>query len=191
MPIEIEKKFRLTPPQFEAMRQRLEDAGAKFEGSSFESNQLFSDDSLRERAAYIRLRYTDAGTMLTFKRNLSPGSELKTQMEIESEIGDPEAVISILNELGLRLVILYEKERDFWKLGDAEVVLDRLPFGLYMEIEGTVEAIESAEKQVVTGEIASEVASYPRLTAEFGTHNDGVASAVFADRKQKGGDRNR
>lgn len=189
MPIEIEKKYKLTPRQFKEMRQRLEDAGATFEGSSFESNRLFSDDGLRARQAYVRLRLTGTGSTLTFKRNLSPGSELKKQLEIESDVADPDAVISILKQLGLKLVILYEKERELWKLGEAEVVLDRLPFGLYMEIEGGVGAIESAEKQVVTGEIAAEVASYPRLTAEHGTHNDGVASAVFADRKEDVGDK--
>jgi hypothetical protein len=42
--------------------------------------------------------------------------------------------------------------------------LDELPFGLYMEIEGTAEDIEKAEKKLGVGHLEPESRGYPRLT---------------------------
>lgn len=179
MAIEIEKKFKLTPSQFENMRQRLADSDAEYRGQSFECNRLFSNDEMRQKSAYIRIRNTDRKSTLTYKQNLSPVEALKRQIEFESEVGDPESVEQIIAGLGLKIVIRYEKERETWQLGGAEIVLDRLPFGHYMEIEGSVEDIESAESSIVSGDIAIEPSSYPQLTSELGTLDDGVAVSVF------------
>lgn len=64
-------------------------------------------------------------------------------------------------------------------MDDVEVVMDELPFGLYMEIEGTVEAIESAESNLGLKELEREPRGYPRLTIKYGKTMDGVAVAKF------------
>jgi hypothetical protein len=60
-----------------------------------------------------------------------------------------------------------------------EVVLDELPFGLYMEIEGTSDAIEKAQKKLGLKELEFEPRGYPRLTIKYGKMNGEVAEAKF------------
>jgi len=58
-------------------------------------------------------------------------------------------------------------------------VLDELPFGLYMEIEGTSEAIEKAQKKLGIKDVEQEPRGYPRLTIKYGKMIGGVAVAKF------------
>lgn len=58
-------------------------------------------------------------------------------------------------------------------------MLDELPFGLYMEIEGTLEDIDRAEKRLGLIESEREPRGYPRLTIKYGKLVNGVAEARF------------
>ncbi len=51
-------------------------------------------------------------------------------------VADVDATEKIIEKLGYPLAIVYEKHRKAWHFGNVEVVLDELPFGYYMEIEG-------------------------------------------------------
>jgi hypothetical protein len=58
-------------------------------------------------------------------------------------------------------------------------VLDELPFGLFMEIEGEEEAINEAEALLGVEGAEAEHAPYPELTAREGSNADGVIEARF------------
>ena len=183
MNLEIEKKYRLQSKDLERLRSELTSIGAEFAGREFEENQIFSSDALRESAAVVRIRKTDKRVVLTYKRRVPSEFDVKTQIEHEVEVDDAAAAVSILSELGLRQWLLYEKYRDTWNFKSVEIVLDELPFGLFMEIEGTVTGIREAEMVLGLDDLEVEHETYPALTARLGTAVGEVTEARFSSTK--------
>lgn len=164
MAIEIEKKYRLDKKQRERVVIRLKEVGAVFAGEAFEENFLHKGGDLKEKAAVLRLRKIGDTTILTYKEKVREDLDVKHRIEYETKVSDVEATEKIIQSLGFILNVIYEKRRQTWHFGDVEVVLDELPFGLYMEIEGTQEDIEKAEKKLGVGDLEPESRGYPRLT---------------------------
>ena len=143
---EIEVKFKVA--SFQAIRKKLRAAGARLVGQAFERTvRLDTPDNLLERTQrFLRVR-TGFKNALTFKQKLpSARRTFKEREEIETEIDDPQQMMAILNRLGLTKQWVMEKRRQKWQLSKAEVVLDRLPFGNFVEIEGNPAAIVKTEK---------------------------------------------
>ncbi len=182
MPIETEKKYRLDAARTSEISKRLEELGSIFSGEVFEENFLHRGGVLDERNAVLRLRRIGGVTLLTYKEKLPSRSGAKNNIEFETEIADVDAAENIIERLGYKLSVVYEKRRRTWHLHDVEVVLDELPFGLYMEIEGTIEAIEKAEKLLRIEDLESELRGYPSLTLKFGKLKNDVATARFKKR---------
>ena len=179
MAIEIEKKFRLDLKQFAKIAKRLEQLGAIFEGETFEENYLHRGGVLDSRYAVLRLRKTDDKTTLTYKESLKINGDVKHKIEHETQVSDVDATEEIIRSLGYRLSIVYEKRRRTWHLGHVEIVLDELPFGLYMEIEGTPRNIAWAEKRLGIKNLVAEIRGYPRLTIKYGRMKKSVMEARF------------
>ena len=119
--------------------------------------------------------------MLTYKRRFPGVSSIKQQQEDETEVSDADAVEAILDALGFVPALVYEKRRATWRLGDAEIVIDELPFGLFMEIEGPEPAIRKIERQLAIKGLRAEHATYPQLTERHGQASGGVIEARFPD----------
>jgi adenylate cyclase class 2 len=148
VPIEIEKKYRLTKKQRDQILLRLKEVGATPEGEEFEENTLFTGDALPRERCVLRLRRVNGKATLTFKQRIPSGDFIKHQQEDETTVGDADAMEAILDSLGLTPRLVYEKRRATFRLGGAEIVVDELPFGLFMEIEGTEAEIKDAERQL-------------------------------------------
>jgi adenylate cyclase class 2 len=103
----------------------------------------------------------------------------KRKIEYETNVSDVDAAEHIIERLGYRLTAVYEKRRKYWRLGDVEVVLDELPFGLYMELEGTEDAIAKVARKLGLKDIEYEPRGYPRLTIKYGKMKGEVAEAKF------------
>lgn len=58
-------------------------------------------------------------------------------------------------------------------------MLDELPFGCFMEIEGSTEDILAAEKLLRVEDVAVESGTYPGLTMKHGKDVGGVMEARF------------
>jgi len=183
MPIEIEKKYRLTPQQREEILARLREIGAKRERSDFEVNTLYAGESIDSERAVLRLRRVGDQAILTFKERLPSSSPIKHQLEDETTVGDADAMDAILESLGFNPIVIYEKRRERWNLDDSEIVVDELPFGLFMEIEGEEGAIREIEKKLAIKRLKAETATYPSLARDHGTENDGVIEARFPAQK--------
>ena len=177
--IEIEKKYRLDEKQFTKIAKRLAQIGAIFEGETFEENYLHRGGVLDGRDAVLRLRKTDEKTTLTYKESLKSTRDVKHKIEHETEVADVDAMEEIIRTLGYRLSVVYEKRRRTWHLGNVEIVLDELPFGLYMEIEGTPRMISQTEKRLGIKNLVSEIRGYPRLTIKYGRMKKSVMEARF------------
>src|SRR6266550_5874684 len=158
MSLEIEKKYRLSKKQREEVLQRLPKIGAKRKGEEFEVNTLYAGDSLELGRSVLRLRRVGARGILTYKERFPTRSSIKHQREDETQVDDPEAMELILEALGFTRALVYEKRRDTWRLGKIEIVIDELPFGLFMEIEGTEQGIRDVESKLAIKRLRSETA---------------------------------
>lgn len=179
MSIEIEKKYRLTAKQREEVRARLPEIGAKREGEEFEVNTLYTGDAIELGQAVLRLRRIDDRAVLTYKERLGTRTDIKEQLELETGVDNPDAIEFILEVLGYYPAVVYEKRRETWRLDATEIVVDELPFGLFMEIEGAEENIRDIESRLAIKRLASEKSTYPRLTIQHGINIAGVVEARF------------
>jgi len=177
--IEVEKKFRLTKRQRDAVLKRLPEIGAELEGEDFEENTLFGGKLLEIGTCVLRLRRVEGKATLTYKKRLPGMSAIKQRREEETVVADPEAMEAILVALGFTPALVYEKRRQTWRLGNAEIVIDVLPFGLFMEIEGRVSDIKAAERKLGLKGLRAEHATYPQLAAKYGKAYDGLIEARF------------
>jgi len=179
MSIEIEKKYRLTAKQRDEILLRLPQIGAKRSGEEFEENTLFSGDGLDPQHSVLRLRRVGKRAILTYKERFPTRSDIKHQREDETAVADAEAMELILDALGFTPALVYEKRRETWKLGNTEIVIDQLPFGLFMEIEGDEQSIRNIESKLAIKRLRVESATYPQLTMQHGKSQDGVIEARF------------
>jgi len=129
---EIEAKFYL--PQLNDIRKRVLDRGGHLlVPRLLERNLRFDtpDGRLHADHEVLRLRQ-DIRTTLAYKRSHS--AEERT--EVELEVDDFHTARSLLLALGYRVVFTYEKYRETFTLDQTKIMLDELPFGCFVEIEG-------------------------------------------------------
>jgi adenylate cyclase, class 2 len=151
---ETEIKIRLEEP--EAVRAALVRLGARrVQERHFEDNLLFDDagGALRAAGTTVRLRRTPGVATLTCKGARRVEQGMRSRPEIETTVGDPDAMQAMLESLGLRAAFRYQKYRETWSLDGQEVVLDETPIGSFLEIEGDPSGI---------GRVAAALGFYPR-----------------------------
>jgi len=185
MPIEIEKKYRLTKKQREGVLLRLPKIGAKREGEDFEVNTLYSGKALEVGRSVLRLRRIGDRGVLTYKESLPPRLDMKHRREDETQVDDPDAMELILDALGFTPALVYEKRRETWRVARTEIVIDELPFGLFMEIEGSEKDIREVESKLAIKRLKAETLSYPRLVLKHGAQNGGVVESRFSSKERK------
>jgi adenylate cyclase, class 2 len=83
----------------------------------------------------LRLRQ-DNVARLTYKGPASGLGGARLRQEIEFEVSDFAAARAFLEGLGYQVVMTYEKYRTAYEVDGAEVSLDQLPYGTFVEIEG-------------------------------------------------------
>jgi adenylate cyclase class 2 len=179
MPIEIEKKFRLTKKQREEVLQRLPQMGARRRGEEFEENTLYDGESLDLARSVLRLRRAGKTATLTYKEGFPTSSSIKHHREDETRVEDPEAMEAILDALGFRPILVYEKRRETWRFGKTEIVVDELPFGLFMEIEGSEADIAAAELKLGIKGLRTVRETYPQLARKHGKRYGDMIEARF------------
>jgi adenylate cyclase, class 2 len=180
MAIEIEKKYRITESEMSALRNRLKDAGAIFRGTEFEENILYKGPGINPETTVLRLRKTEKKSVLTFKQKQTSRDGIKRNREEETVVERAETVDAILHALGYSQALIYEKRRETWKLEGCELVLDTLPFGLFIEIEGEEAIIRQTEELLQLSSLETETATYPELTTLHGSIKDSVIEARFS-----------
>ncbi len=179
MAIEIEKKYHLNSEQKQIVLAALEEVGAKFVCEDFEENSLYRGGILIETNAVLRVRKTQDKTILTYKKSLQSEFDTKRQIEHETEVSSAEEIEKIIENLGFTKVLIYEKRRKTWTFRAVEIVLDVLPFGEFMEIEGSITAIAEAEMFLGIEDFEIERETYPALTGKFGKQNNNLTEARF------------
>jgi adenylate cyclase, class 2 len=133
---EIEVKFYVR--QLETFRGRLEDSGGSLvEPRVHEINLRFDtpDRALTKALRVLRLRQ-DRQAHLTFK---GPGVDeegVRKRQELEVVVSSFDTSQALLQALGYEVSFIYEKHRTTYQYQELVIVLDELPYGKFIEIEG-------------------------------------------------------
>jgi len=129
-----------------AMRQRLLALGATLKTPrTYEDNWLFDtpDEQLTRRGCLLRLR-RDRRNLITYKElPAQQDPDFKVRDEYEIEVSDFAQARTILEKLGFAPTLRYEKYRETFTYQGAEIVLDEVPVGTFIEIEASREAIRN------------------------------------------------
>ena len=174
-PVETEIKLRLKGP--DEGRDALRGLGARLvRERHFEDNLLFNDDrgALGASGSVLRLRRTPAGGVLTFKGPRKVEAGMRSRPELETPVGDPDAMQAILVGLGFRPAFRYQKYRETYEWEGQEIVIDETPIGTFLEIEGDREGIARAATLLGFSPRDYLVASYVALFFASGGKGDMV-----------------
>jgi len=133
---EIEAKFYIR--DMNRMQARLRQLGAHvIHDRTFETNLRFDlpEGGLRSEERVLRLR-RDSQSRLTYKGPSEDHHGILSRVEIEFVVDDFEKAKLLLEALGYQTVFTYEKYRITFALDGLLIMLDELPFGNFIEIEG-------------------------------------------------------
>ncbi len=134
--LEIELKARVD--DIGAVRERLHGMHAVFESAVMERDLYLNSPSrdFGETDEALRLREAGGKYTLTYKGSRKPGSFLKAREEIICGVESGETMTKILIALGFRPVAEVRKWREYYRVRDATVTLDRVEgLGEFVEIE--------------------------------------------------------
>ena len=168
----IETEIKLRVSDLAAVAERLEAAGATLTGARvFERNVRYEDagNTLTVRGIVVRLR-EDSRIRLTYKDPGTAEDGIMSRLEAEVEVSDFDLMEMILGKLGYHPHMIYEKYRTTYMLGETEVVLDEMPYGHFVEIEGKRANIVRALARLELVEAPRYTASYARLF-DYVRHN--------------------
>lgn len=133
---EIEAKFHVL--DLKKIEVCLQDLGAHLiQPRIFETNIRFDlpDGGLRSEGRVLRLR-RDAQARLTYKSGSANEQGALNRTEIEFVVEDFGKAKQFLEALGYQKLFYYEKYRTTYEFADCHIMLDELPYGDFVEIEG-------------------------------------------------------
>jgi len=146
---ETEAKFYVR--DLEWIKKALENLRAHLgQARVLELNLRFDlpDASLRAQGRVLRLR-RDTEARLTYKGGNKNTKGVLSREEIEFVVGDFVKAKKLLEALGYQQTFYYEKYRTTYELDKTLIMLDELPYGNFLEIEGeTEETIQALSEKL-------------------------------------------
>jgi adenylate cyclase class 2 len=133
---EIEAKFYVD--DLDGIKSRLQGLEARLiQPRVLETNIRFDlpDGRLRSEGRVLRLRQ-DTEARLAYKGTGTNEHGILSRTEIEFVVEDFEKARQFLEALGYLKVLAYDKYRSVYELEKCHVMLDELPVGHFVEIEG-------------------------------------------------------
>ena len=145
---------RLQGLQARLIQPRLRETNLRFD---------LPDGSLTSSGRVLRLRY-DTQARLTYKGAGRNMSGVLDREEIEFIVEDHEKTRQFLEALGYQKSAYYEKYRATYELEHVQIMLDELPYGNFVEIEGeSVEQIRAVSDMLELDWNAAIASSYTAL----------------------------
>jgi adenylate cyclase, class 2 len=92
------------------------------------------DHSLKKEDRLLRIRQDDQ-VRVTYKDKAQVEDGVITRTELEFVSDDYAITKKFFEALDYQVVVIYEKYRQEYRLGDVKVMLDELPYGDFLEIE--------------------------------------------------------
>jgi adenylate cyclase, class 2 len=139
----LEREIKLRFDNADEARDRILALGATpLLGRRLQEDCLFDteDERLRRQRSTLRVRAEGGKALLTFKGPAIPAA-IKIREEYETVVSDAATLQTILEELGLHVWFRYQKYREEFTAEDVVIAVDETPVGVFVEIEGTEEAI--------------------------------------------------
>jgi len=140
MDAEIEAKLKVD--SLKEITKKLAEVGAEFLQEQLQKDYYFDDANeaftKADRCLRLRQQFADGKEkiFLTYKGAREKDS-FKKRQEVEVEVKDLDSANELLSALGFKQVLIIEKKRRIWQLGNCRVCLDDLPLlGSFVEIEG-------------------------------------------------------
>lgn len=182
--LEVEVKFWVD--DLVGMRQRVLEAGGVLHHPRVYERNIRYDNAwkgLARQDKLLRLRQ-DSRNVITFKgpaQNVDV-AQVKIREELEIEVDDFDTAAAILQRLNFEPVQVYEKYRETFQLGPVEVVLDEMPYGNFLELEGDEEGIVAAAHHLGLDWSKRILANYLYLLALVNQHYGlEIADLTFAN----------
>ena len=147
---ELEVKARVEDP--DALRAALTGAGARLEFRGEMIDRRFDRKrALARRDEVLRLRMfqpadgTPAYGVLGWKGKQSRRGEYRLRAEMEARVADPDAVVTILEQVGFTVSLRIDRRVEVYRLGQAILRIEWYPaMDVLLEVEGEPGAIEQA-----------------------------------------------
>ncbi len=120
------------------VEQRLRQLGSQLiQPRTLEINRRFDlpDRRLSRAGQVLRLRQ-DTRARLTYKGQGKSDHGVLNRIELEFTVSDADMARQMLEALGYIQSAIYEKFRRVYELEGCEIMLDELPYGDFVEIEG-------------------------------------------------------
>jgi adenylate cyclase class 2 len=133
-----------------AIEQQMQQFGAACLGPrQLEVNYRFdtATGDLKQAQRVLRLRQC-GDTVLTFKGPGLSEEGVISRQEIEVKVDDLGQMRLVLEALGYAIIFIYEKYRTTYALGELRIMLDELPFGNFIEIEGEAARIRELSDRI-------------------------------------------
>lgn len=172
----LETEAKIYYPDLERIRQKLIFLGAEeHQPRTYERNLRYENaaGTLTEQDIVVRLRQ-DQRVRLTYKAPLADDptpDNIRTRLELETEVSDFDTMDAILQKLGFQISMVYEKYRTTFQFDGMEIVLDEMPYGNFVEIEGTPERIVALTQTLG-------IASAPHFTASYADLFEQIKAAL-------------
>lgn len=171
--LEIEVKFIVTNLA-PIRKQLLYLGGTMVSPRIYERNIRFDtpQNELLSKGKLLRLRY-DTRTRITYKGEpeIQTQSEVRIREEIELNVDDFEKAVALFKKLGFEPIQVYEKYRETFLLAGVEVVLDEMPFGNFVELEGSEAAIRQVADDLNLNWSKRILTNYLALMAQLKDHH--------------------
>jgi adenylate cyclase class 2 len=124
---ELEVKFLVSDLAKLEQRLRTHEVNLRFDTP---------DGALQMGKQVLRLRQ-DQAVHLTYKGPSTSQQGVRVRTEIEFIVEDFGKARRFLEVLGYQVALMYEKYRTTYRLDGVEILLDELPYGDFVEIEGS------------------------------------------------------
>jgi adenylate cyclase class 2 len=141
--IEIEVKVRIGKTA--DIESRLRALGAYPESPRTLEDDILYDFSNRKfvkKGSILRLRNRDDGCLITYKEKVKTSMRAKVRKELETGVSSLADARGIIDALGLKPIWRYQKYRSSYRLGGLHALVDELPIGNFLELEGPKEEID-------------------------------------------------
>ena len=180
----LEREIKLRFDSVEAARAAIARCGfTPVHGRRLQEDCLLdtADEMLRRQRCVLRIRVEGGRSLLTYKGPVQP-SAMKLREERETIVADGQTLLYVLGRLGFTPWFRYQKYREEFGCEDAVVALDETPIGIFIEVEGSENAIHAAAAALGCAPDAYLVDSYRSLYVQYcDARSLPVTNMVFED----------
>ncbi|MEA2097591.1 MAG: class IV adenylate cyclase [Patescibacteria group bacterium] len=140
----IEKEIKIKINDIDGLIGQLLQDGATIKNKAMQKTVRFDtiNENLEKKGVFLRVRSGNKNT-ITMKEKIGNDKNIRARKETEFEIEDIDKMIYIFKKIGFDYIKIMEKFRINLNYKNAILSIDELPFGFFLEIEGTENQINT------------------------------------------------